>query len=157
MSEDPYVILGVPRDASEEQIRSAYRGLVRRLHPDASGSHETAEAFRKVTEAYDVLRGQAGGGQGVAIPIRRSATPRQASAEPLGRRPAGRRAARVRPEPLGRRPSPAAAEPLLRAAPEVAPLRRSAASWGPARGARSLLWELQPLLWILGGDYPDDW
>lgn len=154
MREDPYKILGVPRGASEEQIRSAYRGLVRRLHPDASGSHETAEAFRKVTEAYDELRGQASPGQGVPIPIRRSVAPRRAPAEPLGGPRSGRGASRVRAEPLQhRRPSAIVAEPLLR---EVAPLHASAAS-GLSRGPRSFLWALQPVFWLLGDDYPDDW
>ena len=49
-----YEILGVPGNASETAIRSAYRRLVRRYHPDISGS-SSAERFREVQEAYETL------------------------------------------------------------------------------------------------------
>lgn len=50
---DPYVVLGVARDADQATIHTAYRDAVRRTHPDAGGS---AAAFEAVQEAYDLLR-----------------------------------------------------------------------------------------------------
>jgi curved DNA-binding protein CbpA len=49
-----YAVLGVPRDANEETIRSAYRILARRYHPDR-GAGSSAEKFRMVNEAYETL------------------------------------------------------------------------------------------------------
>jgi len=49
-----YTVLGIPRDADEEMIRSAYRELARRYHPDR-GSGSSAEKFRQVNEAYETL------------------------------------------------------------------------------------------------------
>jgi curved DNA-binding protein CbpA len=51
---DFYAVLGIPRDADEETIRSAYRILVRRYHPDR-GSGSSPEKFRQVVEAYETL------------------------------------------------------------------------------------------------------
>ncbi|MGX1931687.1 molecular chaperone DnaJ [Microbacterium resistens] len=52
---DHYEVLGVSRDASEEEIKKAYRRLARQLHPDVNPSEEAAERFKLVTHAYDVL------------------------------------------------------------------------------------------------------
>jgi curved DNA-binding protein CbpA len=52
---DPYIVLGVPRQASGEEIARAYRRAARASHPD-SGSAGSAERFRAVSDAYDVLR-----------------------------------------------------------------------------------------------------
>jgi curved DNA-binding protein CbpA len=50
---DPYEVLGVPRDASDAELRVAYRQLVQRHHPDHnSGSVESARRFEEVQEAY---------------------------------------------------------------------------------------------------------
>jgi molecular chaperone DnaJ len=49
-----YMILGVSRTESPGGIRSAYRDLARKLHPDVAGEQAT-HAFQEVTEAYDVL------------------------------------------------------------------------------------------------------
>jgi len=49
-----YVILGVPRQATPETIRTAYRNLAKRHHPDLVGSL-SASHFRDVVEAYEVL------------------------------------------------------------------------------------------------------
>src|ERR1700685_1911923 len=50
--QNPYDVLGVPRDADEGSIRSAYRRAARKTHPDAGG---TAEEFTKVNRAFGVL------------------------------------------------------------------------------------------------------
>jgi len=49
-----YTILGISRTENPGGIRSAYRGLAKKLHPDVAGE-ETTRAFQEVTEAYDVL------------------------------------------------------------------------------------------------------
>jgi DnaJ-class molecular chaperone len=54
--EDPYQILGVQRDDSENTIRSAYRKLAKRYHPDLNpGKPESAERFKAIASAYDLL------------------------------------------------------------------------------------------------------
>jgi DnaJ-class molecular chaperone len=49
-----YRILGVSRTESPGRIRSAYRDLAKKLHPDVAGEQATG-AFQEITEAYDVL------------------------------------------------------------------------------------------------------
>jgi molecular chaperone DnaJ len=54
---DFYAVLGVPRDASEDDIKQAYRRLAMQWHPDRNaGAKEAEEKFKEITEAYDVLR-----------------------------------------------------------------------------------------------------
>ena len=54
---DYYATLGVPRTASDEEIKQAYRKLAMRFHPDRNnGSKQAEERFKEITEAYDVLR-----------------------------------------------------------------------------------------------------
>ena len=56
MAEDHYQTLGVPRTASAEDIRKAYRELARKYHPDLHPDDESAKAqFKKVQSAFDVL------------------------------------------------------------------------------------------------------
>jgi molecular chaperone DnaJ len=57
MKQDFYVVLGVQRDASEADIKKAYRKLAMECHPDRNnGDKSSEEKFKLVTEAYEVLR-----------------------------------------------------------------------------------------------------
>ena len=57
MKQDFYVVLGVQRDASEADVKKAYRKLAMECHPDRNNGDKTAEEkFKIVTEAYEVLR-----------------------------------------------------------------------------------------------------
>src|SRR5688572_23665126 len=53
---DYYETLGVARDASDEDIKKAYRKLARRYHPDVSKEKDAEERFKQVAEAYETLR-----------------------------------------------------------------------------------------------------
>ena len=54
---DFYSILGVPKTASDDDIKKAYRKLAMTYHPDRNnGSRDAEEKFKEITEAYDVLR-----------------------------------------------------------------------------------------------------
>ena len=70
---DPYSVLGIPRNASDEEIKKAYRSLSRKYHPDANINNpdkDKAEArFKDVQQAYQqIMRekeyGSSGYGQG---------------------------------------------------------------------------------------------
>ncbi len=52
---DYYEILGVTKDASQDQIRRAYRKMARKHHPDISKSPDAEEKFKELNEAYEVL------------------------------------------------------------------------------------------------------
>lgn len=54
MAKDYYLILGVPLDAAPSEIRSAFRRLALRYHPDRRGASSPRE-FQDISEAYDVL------------------------------------------------------------------------------------------------------
>ena len=103
---DYYVVLGIAEDADQESIRTAFRALARRYHPDAGAGSSSAE-FQRAREAYETL----------ADPERRRSYDRQL------------RASRAHPvvasEPIVRAPSP---EPLFD--PRFDPRRR--ASFGIA-------------------------
>ena len=55
MTQDPYEILGVARDADADAIKKAYRKLARQLHPDVNPDPATQERFKDVSRAYEVL------------------------------------------------------------------------------------------------------
>src|SRR5215468_6553288 len=56
MPRDYYETLGVKRDASEDEIKRAYRKLARQYHPDRNPGDKQAETrFKEVQDAYDVL------------------------------------------------------------------------------------------------------
>ena len=56
IGKDFYKLLGISYDADIEQIKSAYRKLVKIYHPDANkGNKESAEKFKELKEAYEVL------------------------------------------------------------------------------------------------------
>ena len=101
---DPYEVLGVQRSASDAELRTAYRRLVQRHHPDRNaGSAESARRFTEVQEAYaqiQKLRAPAAG-----------AAPSQAQRRPPGQPP------RAAP---GQPPRPAPSQPP-RAAPGQPP------------------------------------
>ncbi|MBI4310480.1 MAG: J domain-containing protein [Chloroflexi bacterium] len=56
MARDYYIVLGVGRNASEKDIRQAYRRLARKLHPDLNPGNKQAEtSFKEINQAYEVL------------------------------------------------------------------------------------------------------
>jgi molecular chaperone DnaJ len=56
MKRDHYEVLGVARDASEQQVKKAFRALARELHPDVNAHDPAAEEkFKEAAEAYEIL------------------------------------------------------------------------------------------------------
>ncbi|HRD69788.1 MAG TPA: DnaJ C-terminal domain-containing protein [Legionella sp.] len=55
MDKDYYKIMGVAKDASEKEIKTAYRKLARKYHPDISKEKNAEEQFKEMGEAYEVL------------------------------------------------------------------------------------------------------
>ena len=54
---DPYEVLGVPRDASDEEIKKAYRRLAKQYHPDVNpGNRQAEEKMKEINAAYDAIK-----------------------------------------------------------------------------------------------------
>lgn len=74
---DPYAVLGIPRDASDQQVQRAYRRLAKRYHPDLHPDAQTSQQMRRINEAWETLSSPGSRAQYDA----ESALPRSASFE----------------------------------------------------------------------------
>ena len=54
-SDDNYEILGIPKNATNEQVIEAYKKLIVKYHPDVNTSSKTDELFKKITKAYNKI------------------------------------------------------------------------------------------------------
>ncbi|MSE09545.1 DnaJ domain-containing protein, partial [Lactobacillus salivarius] len=52
---NPYDVLGVSKDASDQEIKRAYRKLSKKYHPDLNHEPGAEEKFKEVNEAYEIL------------------------------------------------------------------------------------------------------
>ena len=81
---DPYRELGIARGASEAEIRSAYRSLAARHHPDTGGN---AQKFRRILNAYEQIQQQNSPAE--TPPPAATAAPPKDSPKPVGPKPVG--------------------------------------------------------------------
>jgi len=127
--EDLYALLGVPADASHDDIRRAYRGLAHAYHPDTNPGHARAEEFRRIAAAYEVLGRQHGrASYDRALGLERLANERASRSGPV--------ASHVAPRPtgaVGSRGPAASANPADRVPrvvhDEPAPIREPIDEW----------------------------
>jgi molecular chaperone DnaJ len=93
--QDHYKVLGVPRKATADEIKKAYRKLARQYHPDKNpGDAKSEERFKHISQAHDVL------GDPDKRLRRHQPRPLRSGSGPPGRRAAAT-ARRARPRPRG--------------------------------------------------------
>lgn len=93
MRDDPYAVLGVKSTATQAEIQAAYKKKARELHPDVNQAPDADEHFRKVVDAYDVLKDEE----------KRARFDRFGAAGPPPPNPGAGRSRRRRPPPQGGR------------------------------------------------------
>jgi hypothetical protein len=115
--EDLYGLLGVSPDASDDEIRHAYRALAREHHPDANPDEARADGFRRIAAAYEILGNERDrAAYDLALSLERMAAERRVVQGPV--------AAHVAPRPTGavasrgRAASPNPADHVTRASPD---------------------------------------
>lgn len=107
-SKDPYLVLGVPRDAGIEEVKRAYRRLVLTLHPDRSQDDRGTDQLRDVQHAYETLQDPVSrraydlSQQAPSVPAQQDLDRRAAPPEPLTYA-TWRHEVRFRPEPFATR------------------------------------------------------
>ncbi|GEM_PF-3356929 len=79
---DPHRILGVPPDATREEVRRAYRALARAHHPDATGGAASGDRFAEISAAYEQMLKRADGFGRTAHPSAPGRTPDPRAADP---------------------------------------------------------------------------
>jgi DnaJ-domain-containing protein 1 len=57
---DPYMVLGLDRSASDEEVKKRYHELLKKLHPDKSGTPGTSFLFQMVVAAYELIKKERG-------------------------------------------------------------------------------------------------